>query len=402
MVMTRRRSGRHSLVSEQYPASLLHIASHRFCNGPKNPIAPEVPVAPVAVPPAPLVILNFLRLNDQEKVLCASFMLQKDARLWWETVLIRRDVTQMTWEDFVDEFKEKYFNTEVMEAQQDEFDKFRQGNLSVAEAVKKFEQLARLCPYLISSKRDKVKRMMRMFRSDLVVVISSGPHPPITVAEYVSRAIQAEYWVGQNKEQWAKFFKENREENTQAKQNQAWLGQTPQQKGGQGNQQNFPQKKNAPDNNSYPTCQKYGRRHPGDCRVGTSRCFLCGKEGHYARNCSFNLQNPQNQRRGQGYQLHAAQMKLEGPATSQGRLEAPEPQGRIYAYTKEDVQAGPSTVVTGQLPFAQQDAYVLIDYGATHSFTLPKFAKKLGRVSDRIGKIFRTALPSGEILLSNY
>ncbi|GMN28690.1 hypothetical protein TIFTF001_051680 [Ficus carica] len=115
---------------------------------PENPIAPEVPVAPVAVPPAPRVrtpeelydsfrrmkapefegstnpidadnwlidlqvILNFLRLSDQEKILCASFVLKKDARLWWETVQIRWDVTQMTWEDFVDEFKEKYFNIE--------------------------------------------------------------------------------------------------------------------------------------------------------------------------------------------------------------------------------------------------------------------------------------------------
>ena len=81
------------------------------------------------------VILNFLRLNDQEKVLCASFVLKKDARLWWETVEIRRDVTQMTWEDFVEEFKERYFNTDDMETQQDEFYNFRQGNLSVAEAV---------------------------------------------------------------------------------------------------------------------------------------------------------------------------------------------------------------------------------------------------------------------------
>ena len=92
---------------------------------PENPIAPEVPVAPTAVQPALLVrtleelydrfrrmkarefegstnpieadnwltdlqvALNFLRLNDQEKVLCASFMLRKDARLWWETVQIR-------------------------------------------------------------------------------------------------------------------------------------------------------------------------------------------------------------------------------------------------------------------------------------------------------------------------
>ena len=142
------------------------------------------------------VILNFLRLNDQEKVLCASFMLRKDARLWWETVQIQRDVELMTWEDFVDEFKEKYFNTEIMEAQQDEFENFRQGNLSVAEAVKKFEQLARLCPHLISSERDKVRKMMRMFCPDLAVVISSGPYPPLIVADCVNRAIRAEYLVG--------------------------------------------------------------------------------------------------------------------------------------------------------------------------------------------------------------
>ncbi|GMN59342.1 hypothetical protein TIFTF001_028423 [Ficus carica] len=232
----------------------------------ENPIAPEVPITPVAVPPAPLVrtqeelydkfqhmkapkfegstnpieadnwlidlqvILNFLGLNDQEKVLCAYFMLRKDARLWWETIQIRRDVTQMTWEDFVDEFKEKYFNTEVMEAQQDEFNNFRQGNLSIAEVVKKFEQLARLCPHLISSERDKVRRIMRMFHSDLVVVISSGPYPPITVAECVSRAIRAEYWVGQNREQRAKFFKDKKEKKAQAKQIQARPSQTTQHK----------------------------------------------------------------------------------------------------------------------------------------------------------------------------
>ncbi|GMN58691.1 hypothetical protein TIFTF001_027797 [Ficus carica] len=73
--------------------------------------------------------------------------------------------------------------------------------------------------------------MMRMFRPDLAVVISSGPHPPLTVAECVSRAIRAEYWVGQNKEQRAKFFQGKREEKAQAKQNQAKQGQTSQKKG---------------------------------------------------------------------------------------------------------------------------------------------------------------------------
>ena len=159
-----------------------------------------------------------------------------------------------------------------------------------------------------------------MFRPDLAVVISSGSHPPLTVAECVSRTVRAEYWVGQNKAQRAKFFKEKNEENALAKQNQVKLGQTSQPKsqggssgqhsnnnpygnnqqkrkwnaGGQGNQQNFPQKKSTPDNNRIPTCQKCGKKHRGDCRAGTNRCYLCGKEGHYAKNCNANFQNQQN------------------------------------------------------------------------------------------------------------
>ncbi|GMN19687.1 hypothetical protein TIFTF001_049939 [Ficus carica] len=70
-----------------------------------------------------------------------------------------------------------------------------------------------------------------MFRLDLAVVINSGPYPPTTVADCVSRAVRAEYWVGQNREQRAKFFQEKREEKAQAKQNQVKQGQTSQQKG---------------------------------------------------------------------------------------------------------------------------------------------------------------------------
>ncbi|KAL5579985.1 hypothetical protein UlMin_012427 [Ulmus minor] len=46
------------------------------------------------------------------------------------------------------------------------------------------------------------------------------------------------------------------------------------------------------------------------------------------------------------------QALLEGPPINQGRLEAPEPEANIYAYTKGDVDAGASNVVTGQLSVA--------------------------------------------------
>ncbi|GMN19030.1 hypothetical protein TIFTF001_046900 [Ficus carica] len=57
--------------------------------GPTDPIAADNWLIDIQV------ILDFMRLTEQEKVLCASFALKKDARHWWMTVQMRRDVTAM-------------------------------------------------------------------------------------------------------------------------------------------------------------------------------------------------------------------------------------------------------------------------------------------------------------------
>ena len=59
-------------------------------------------------------------------------------------------------------------------------------------------------------------------------------------------------------------------------------------------------------------------------------------------------------------------------------------------------------MVTGQLSVANHDAHVLFDSGASHSFASCSFAKKLDQATDRIEQTFRTTLPSGEVLLSDY
>ena len=40
------------------------------------------------------VILNFMNVSDEDKVKCASFVLKKDGRYWWETMILRRNVNQ--------------------------------------------------------------------------------------------------------------------------------------------------------------------------------------------------------------------------------------------------------------------------------------------------------------------
>ncbi|GMN67267.1 hypothetical protein TIFTF001_036336 [Ficus carica] len=215
------------------------------------------------------------------------------------------------------------------------------------EAVKKFEQLARLCPELVPNETEKVRMMMKMFRTDIAKQVSAGSCPPTLVSDCVSWALRAEYWINRDKEVRTQIFKAKKEEKAVVKQIQPRQSSEAYSKGqtsnpaqsskqfgrnkrkgnfiGQGQQRNYPQKKTnkgkEDNNNEFPLYAKCGRKHPGN-------------------------QNPPYPSRNTNSQLHAAQARLEGPSISQGRLEAPEPQARIYAYTKGDAEAGTSHVVT--------------------------------------------------------
>ncbi|GMN65141.1 hypothetical protein TIFTF001_034207 [Ficus carica] len=180
--------------------------------GPTDPIAADNRLIDIQV------ILDFMRLTEQEKVLCPSFALKKDARHWWITVQMRRDVTTMSWRDFVSEFRTMYYNRDILVAQQDEFTSLKQGSMTVLEAVKKFEQLAHLCLELVPNETEKVRRMMKMFRIDITKQVSVGSSSPILVSDCISRAIRAEYWINQDNEARAQIFKPKKEEKAVVKQ----------------------------------------------------------------------------------------------------------------------------------------------------------------------------------------
>ncbi|KAL5537339.1 hypothetical protein UlMin_046267 [Ulmus minor] len=327
-------------------------------------------------------ILEFMRLTDQERVSCASFMLKKDA------------------------------------PQQDEFMNLKQGSMTVIEAVNKFEQLSRVCPHMLRTEEDRLKRMMDMFKPDIALAIESGGSPPTTVARCVERAVRIEYRMAQVKEERNKYFEAKRSQRkvgTEVQAKDSNRGSRPggrpnqstgfKKKGkptGQGGQSNQPQRRNS---QNRPACQKCGKTHQGECRAGNpNMCYRCGKEGHYAKFCpnppSYGSAPPQN--KSQVPKAYALQAQIEGPPISQGRLEAPEPEAKIFAYTKGDVDAGTSNVVTGQLSVANLPLHVLFDSGATHSFVSSVCASRMNRIRELISRVFRTSLPSGDVLISTH
>ena len=96
-------------------------------------------------------ILDFMQLSDREWVICASYMLRKYTRHWWGMVKLIRNVDAMTWAEFVGEFNQKSYNPAALRAQQNEFLNLKQGNMSMVEAIRKFEQLSRLCIFLVNT-----------------------------------------------------------------------------------------------------------------------------------------------------------------------------------------------------------------------------------------------------------
>ena len=96
-------------------------------------------------------IFMFVRIEDEEKVKCAVYILRKDARIWWEAVKKNRDVTVMTWVEFLREFNSKYYSQAVINSKVAEFTKLQQGNLSVLEYMRQFDQLSRYALAMIQT-----------------------------------------------------------------------------------------------------------------------------------------------------------------------------------------------------------------------------------------------------------
>ncbi|KAL5553407.1 hypothetical protein UlMin_040808 [Ulmus minor] len=157
-----------------------------------------------------------MELNDQERIICASYMMKKEARYWWESVKARRTVSDMTWEDFKTEFNRKFFNPTAMSAQQTEFLNLQQGDMTVAEAVRKFEQLARLCPYLVPTEEQRARRMLEMFRPEISLSIESIGGQPATTTECTERAYRAEHRWNQIRAQRAKAREDKKKRNRQS------------------------------------------------------------------------------------------------------------------------------------------------------------------------------------------
>ena len=73
-------------------------------------------------------------------------------------------------------------------------------------------------------------------------------------------------------------------------------------------------------------------------------------------------------------------------------------QGRVFAMTKQDVDAS-NDVVSGTLSLFSKEAKVLFDSGATHSFVSSAFASHAGKMVEPLDYQLSIATPLGNCVL---
>ena len=172
-----------------------------------------------------------------------------------------------------------------------------------------------------------MKRMLEMFRPDISLAIECGGEPPATTTDCIERAYRAEHRLNQLREMRQRQFENrkkqgnqggnqnngNRNKSQQGNQSQGQSKNDNKRKGNNQASRNTRQQVAKKNNATYPTCSKCGKNHLGECRLGTSVCYRCSKEGHFAKGCTAKTPNDNWKNKNQGSQLRSLQALVEGP-----------------------------------------------------------------------------------------
>ena len=85
-----------------------------------------------------------------------------------------RDVAAMTWAEFLREFNSKYYSQAVINSKMAKFTRLQQGNLSVLEYMRQFDQLSWYAPNMIQMETSKVWRFLSGLRPGLARLVDIG------------------------------------------------------------------------------------------------------------------------------------------------------------------------------------------------------------------------------------
>ena len=91
----------------------------------------------------------------EEKLECATSLLQDEAFQWWVSVTRTAPLERVTWKFFLNEFKKHYVGRIYLSNMRQEFHNLKQRHMGVTEYQREFTRLSKYAPEMLVTEDEK-------------------------------------------------------------------------------------------------------------------------------------------------------------------------------------------------------------------------------------------------------
>ncbi|KAD6795232.1 hypothetical protein E3N88_06128 [Mikania micrantha] len=307
-----------------------------------------------------VIEISECRVDQAVKFAAHSFT--EEALHWWNTVKQSKtttDVEGMRWENLKELVTKHFCPKNEIDKIEREFLILKAGRMNHRQYTSKFNEMSRLIPHLVNTEERRLKLYVEGLPPRVRTHVKA--HAPRTFESAVEISgivwddvFEAEPLKEEPKQKWSPKFKRHRNDKSGP-----------------------PMKRFKME--GFETCPKCGRKHGGECRMGTTLCYRCGKTGHFSNNCPsmpkcYNCGGIGHVSRN-CFKPKIMPTEASKPESSKGG-DKQKAKARAFTMTKDQADKDPD-VVTGTFLINDIPASVLFDSGASMSFVAITFCDKL-------------------------
>jgi hypothetical protein len=247
-------------------------------------------------------LFDTLGCTHEQRARYIGLKLTGEAGRWWTSkkVLLTKppNETIITWDLFKVEYNRRFFPRAQRQLRAIEFQNLVQGDMTVEQYSARFIELARFAANLIPNEESKAERFgngLNPHIKERVICLKIKDYARLVeVASLAERGIRELAAANDLKRRLKQqtLHSEKRPAIEYDSKPDASRSSPPVSR------------------NQKSHCNKCGKPHMGDCRMGSPNCFKCGKPGHFLKSCPMNpAEEPRPQ--GGGYkQQEPAQARL--------------------------------------------------------------------------------------------